>query len=1052
MFEHNSLKKAETQLLLTGSEEIKIQILKGGQRIEESIRKLLREKKILLPDEDRLWKMFVGAGWVFYPNGQFFFIPSPTVDFDTKLFPLSGTYVKVEDTFKFQGERQSAEGGIACVDGIIHTNGNIFRAEFIYSRNKASEKISQVLSQNVQPPSIKIENIEGIEVPSTFNISLEGKTEAQSFGPLSATLQILPCYHPNDPNPFFVKLDTEILNGVNGRFLWRSFWGSSIEEGTANGAITLNNGQVCIEFQPIAIRELRVGLTWDTLNQGEMAEYLTTVGVDVNQGTLTFVIQGDRVSGSIRASGTVFSLLSTGSVSSTYEAEFTGQRQVDNLELAETLPLQGEPQTENAFALALRFEEDEIPINSIFNVSIAGRTEAQSFGILTGTLMILRSDPQDPNPFSVTLHTDIGLHNTNGFIVWTTFNDVGEHKQLESRVFVENGQIHLEVEPRENFRTLIWKTLPKDTTSNVAPVPVHVERGNFTFSIKGNKISGEIHASGTTFGGQPELSTYDARIEGQRQVSHVAEEIRRVLNSSGFAGCWETKNQAFGQIELHESGQKVSGTYTERGGGVIEGIVRGSRLDFTWKDEQAEGWGFLRAIFSRGTLTGLWGYDTNKTDIHSLIGTRQYPALLTNQILTADDVQEIKYLVQNLWQQGRGELAIPLLEKVLNFYKSERLKPQTQDTDNFLTTEVEVLNLLIHCEAQSNNFERLPERLVYALAIQQLQDPRRLLKQYFNKKIDDLSKLFNETLKQLQSLQSNLSQPQTVNQERIEIIEAFTLLTEQWEWLQIRLNHDCSELNNLKISVTNSKIASELVSWVNFGNFIAEKQGFFLLEKDKVTERERKVFKDQIEIIHNFNIWLRGWDYENMKNATINDLYKLDVIENKIKQLVTNNNELTNFEKQFFMNQLSLIVILLSMTNSLEIRQMGIRNYVTQREEKIRLPETINSHDDSLANLSTHMELWRKKIVKDVDKIEALGKGQLFFQELVKILFQLGSYKQALVVSEKAKTRAFADLLATPSDIQERMRQISSKERVIFNIAIAPSLTFEDILELVKHQ
>lgn len=1049
MAQHNSLKETENQLLLTGSEEIEIQILKGGQRIEESIRKLLREKKILLSDEDYIWKIFVGARWVFYPDGQFFFIPSPIVNLDTKLFPLSGTYVKVEDTFKFQGERQSPEGDIACVDGIIHTNGEIFRAEFIYSRDKTSEKISQVLSQNAQPPSIKIETIEGIEVPSTFNISLEGKTEAQSFGPLSGTLQILPCDHPNDPNPFFVKLHTEILDGVNGQFLWRSFSGSSIGEGTVNGAITLNNGQVCIEFQPIPIRELRVGLTWDTINQGEMAAYLPTVGVDVNHGTLTFVIQGDRVSGSIHASGTVFGL---GSASSTYEAEFTGQRQLDNLKLAETLLLQSEPQTENSFALAKSFEEDEIPINSVFNVSIAGTTEAQSFGILTGTLMILRcSNPQDPNPFSVTLHTDIGLYNTNGFIVWTTYNDMGEHNQLESRVFIENGQIRLEVEPSQNFRTLMWKTLPKSTTSDVTPVHVHVERGNFTFSIKGNKISGEIHASGTTFDDQRELSTYDAQIEGQRQVSHVAEEIYRVLNSSGFAGCWETKNQAFGQIELQEIGHKVSGTYTERGGGVIEGIVCGSRLDFTWKDQQTEGWGFFRAIFNQGTLTGLWGYSTDKTDIHSLTGTRQYPALLTNQKLTTDDAREIKYLAQTFWRQGRGKLAIPLLETVVNFYKSKRLQSQTQDTDNFPIAEAEVLNLLIHCEVQSNNFERLPERLLYALAIKQLQDPINLLKCDFNNQVDHLIKLFNGSLKQLQVLQSNFSETAEVDQKQIEVVEAFPFLIKKCESLQIKLNHDCNELTNFKISLTNNKIGYELITSLNFNNFIVEKRKMFLLEKDSILERGREVFKGQVKLIHNLNIWLQGFDYENMKNATIAQICELDRIEDTINQLLLTNTELTRFEKKIFRNHVLLIVNLSTLTSCMENLRILVSKNTTHFQERFQLTERINSHYDSLANLSTHMESWRKELVRDIDKIEALGKGQLFFQELVKILFQLGSYKQALVVSEKAKTRAFADLLATRSDIQERMQQISSKERVIFNIATAPSLTFKDILELVKH-
>ena len=521
--------------------------------------------------------------------------------------------------------------------------------------------------------------------------------------------------------------------------------------------------------------------------------------------------------------------------------------------------------------------------------------------------------------------------------------------------------------------------------------------------------------------------------------------------------CWSFKGSAItitdDKTSSHETEQKISGTYTERGGGVIQGIVSGSRLDFTWKDKQAEGWGFFRAIFSQGTITGLWGYDTDKTDIHSLIGIRQYSALPTNLKLYAEDAREIKYLAQNLWQQGRGELAVPLLEKVRIFYESERLQLQTQKTDiNFLIEELEVLKLLIRCEAQSNNFEPLPERLRMALEIVQLQDPKRLLKQNFNHQIDEFTQILNETTERLQIVESNLDQPQTTSQERIEVVEAFNQVKKECESLQNKLNHDCSELNNLKIRFNINKTDDESINCLDVDNLIVQSRDFFLSEIDQVAARQRIFFQDEIELINDFNIWLQASNYENITNASIDDLNKLDRIEDQIKQSVKNNIKLTKIGKKLFIGQFLLVAILLMMTNGMEILRMTIRSNTTQMEERFPLTGRVKSYDDSLNNLSAHMESWRKELATDIDKIEALGKGQEFFQQLVRILFELGSYKRALVISEKAKTRAFADLLATPSNIQEGIRQIFSQERVIFNIATTDSLTFEDILELVKHQ
>jgi hypothetical protein len=293
------------------------------------------------------------------------------------------------------------------------------------------------------------------------------------------------------------------------------------------------------------------------------------------------------------------------------------------------------------------------------------------------------------------------------------------------------------------------------------------------------------------------------------------------------------------------------------------------------------------------------------------------------------------------------------------------------------------------------------------------------------------------------------------------------------ESLQNKLNHDCSELNNLKISFNTNQTDDESINWLDIDNLIVQSRDFLLLEEDQITERQRKIFPCEIELINDFNTWLKASNYESIQNASIDDLNKLDEIENKIKQSVMENNikltildkqlsinqflitaitKVTKLEKKLFISQFLLIAILLMMTNGIEIMRMAIRSNTTQIEERFPLPERVRSYDDSLTNLSVHMELWRKELATDIDKIEALGKGQEFFQQLVRILFELGSYKQALVISEKAKTRAFADLLARPSNIQEGIRQIFSQEKVIFNITTATSLTFEDILELVKHQ
>jgi hypothetical protein len=114
--------KQQQPLQFIGTGEPKIQILQGVSRT-----KLLTQ-------------MLRGGKWLFYPDGKFMYVPSPNANVRDDLYPITGTYKKVGNSYEFQGERQSSVGTIistASVDGVIRienskillevTQGNVLR-------------------------------------------------------------------------------------------------------------------------------------------------------------------------------------------------------------------------------------------------------------------------------------------------------------------------------------------------------------------------------------------------------------------------------------------------------------------------------------------------------------------------------------------------------------------------------------------------------------------------------------------------------------------------------------------------------------------------------------------------------------------------------------------------------------------------------------------------------------------------------------------------------------------------------------------------------------
>lgn len=77
------------------------------------------------------------------------------------------------------------------------------------------------------------------------------------------------------------------------------------------------------------------------------------------------------------------------------------------------------------------------------------------------------------------------------------------------------------------------------------------------------------------------------------------------------------------------------------------------------------------------------------------------------------------------------------------------------------------------------------------------------------------------------------------------------------------------------------------------------------------------------------------------------------------------------------------------------------------------LTSRVYLRDDVSADLLTGLpETFRRQIAGDLEKIQAQDASRLYFEEVVALFLDLGQETEALVAAEKARARAFTDLLA----------------------------------------
>lgn len=98
-------------------------------------------------------------------------------------------------------------------------------------------------------------------------------------------------------------------------------------------------------------------------------------------------------------------------------------------------------------------------------------------------------------------------------------------------------------------------------------------------------------------------------------------------------------------------------------------------------------------------------------------------------------------------------------------------------------------------------------------------------------------------------------------------------------------------------------------------------------------------------------------------------------------------------------------------------------------------------------HLAEWLEMWRTRLDDDADRMQAQEEGQPFFQRLIRLFTALDNGEEALSLSERARARAFVDLLA-----RQDTKHISPAAAASANRIRAATTTLAGILQVVERR
>ena len=727
-------------------------------------------------------------------------------------------------------------------------------------------------------------------------------------------------------------------------------------------------------------------------------------------------------------------------------------------------------------------EIEGIKIPSQFNISLKGQTDQGVFDSLTGILLINASSSESQYPFLVTLAIKPELLGINGWIYLNT--EENPQKTPNIKIKAKSRQVCLEIISNHNMHPIY--TLGTGSSSPDFNRQVLIEKGILRFTVDGNNISGEIQVSGIYlpntdehFSDFEKTSTYEAKLTGEIPKSSIVEKLKDELKLSfndqylpinkdkGLSWqlpCFVTSENLspFDLQELRYLGHDLALEHQYEPAAVILNYVITTYLQqnkaFESGDiekEQEQESCLISAALSLNFL------------IDCYFKLEDYPQLLKS----LDYGLEIQRFLgpeeaaSRLFQRFTGKIANLLTSN------AEQFSVMENGYKNWLQMVSGNLGLIgISVEKTSKNQEViissieesqpaylagiLPQDVILKIDGQNTQgfDEQQVLKKIQGKPRTLVTITVQRNNKELEFQLTRTKIEMSSLQKQAELVETLQIFSNSLNALQKSLNFLQKHINlsvekiakgqedpvTALLSVS-SDIEKKLFNLDEIQNLLINKgKEFFNKSKIALEESEfifSTLLKYQISALKNFDIL---GSFNTGEGVDIKDL---DAREERMMRSMENDSEITSIEKKIFRAYYAMIMILPCFIFNLKselklIKKIDAKKIFADNRERAK---------EMTSNLSERIEIWRRRLKEDFAKIDALEQGQPFFNKAIQFLISLNYFEEALVVSEKSRARAFADLLSS------RFSTIANSETIIPSI-VANSPTLEQIKKIAQEQ
>ncbi|WP_414569458.1 CHAT domain-containing protein [Nostoc sp. CCY 9925] len=878
-----------------------------------------------IQEEQSIQEIFKDAGWIFYPDGKFIFIPSQVNSSRVKLPPISGTYTQFEDRLEFQAEQQSSSLRVS-LDGVIRKDDEHWVLDAIYTNSSWQDprQIARVTQQSLTqlpPGTVKQPAIEktpvsqplpaAIKIPiRIFDVTFEGKTEAGAFSRLPGFLFITLGKDERLSNvSFLVDPDLPI---THGKFNWST-------GDLPNPSIQIQgniSSQLQIEFKP---GKKMGAIAWWTLPSVRSTS-TDPVPVMGEAATAMLSIQGEQVTGEVHARG----ISPYDDQPSTYEAKITGRIQKSQL-------------TEQ-----LRTSLNASGFNGRWNTS--GEEKGKEFGQIEFEM--------------------------NGQQVRGTFKGQGSGT-IEGRIVSQN---RLEFTWKDNQRG----------------------QGKGFLRLIGGTLVGLWNTQDSKTA-SPLIATWQlpASLSTQALTPLDIKYLRRLGDELGSEGRCEQAEALLDKVFTFYRDERHKGTV--------------SLFEQQW-NALSESWNLsLTSIpcnFQLGDYDNLVDSLNHYADIQLFLQPetsagrlyRQRTASLTKHLKSSlktlailqNGFAEMKKLASGNHFIGIIGIGLEKDETTQNLVIWKVFKGNPAEKAGILPQDI--LLKINGRSTEGMNDDQASEKLRGAPDTPVTVTVRRANQEIDFKLVRDQEEIYP-----------------VARQE--EFIQALTFRVNYLANLQARLKTQLEQLADIETKISQRQ-ADPVEAWITLTKILKSQKAQLDSETDDIFAQERILHKGQtaLALLQDFDTIIQAFprDCDAYKLNEIN-ISQARYLEKRIEQTLESSHNLTLVEKTLFGGNLYLALPLYSLSVELDCEHKTL----AKTDAKKQFEDNKRQATETANKLDRDIERWRKKLVDDAPKIEALDKGQPFFQKLISLLVELGDEKGALVASEKSRARALADLLAT---------------------------------------